>query len=131
MKPAMNKIILNEKSKNKATLMTQVMMNSLMRFPTRKFENAVNQDEYKNYPVSNPREIRGPDRRNRNVVESSMFQSRQNGYHMISSNEYKYMSEPQGFNYEIRNEYQGNSLNNDNSLQDSLKNVLSNSFHFF
>ena len=100
-------------------------------FPQESLENAVNKDEYKNYPVSNPIEIRGPDRyRNRNVVESSMFQSRQNGYHMISSNEYKYMSEPQGFNYEIRNEYQGNSLNNDNSLQDSLKNVLSNSFHF-
>ena len=98
-------------------------------FPNGSLENAVIQGNVENYTVSKPIEITGP-QRSRNVAESSMFQSRQNGYHMISSNEYKYMSEPQGFNYEIRNEYNGNSLNNDGSLQDSLKNVLSNSFHF-
>ena len=98
-------------------------------FPNESLENAVIQGQIEKYQASKPIEIVGP-QRSRNVVESSMFQSRQNGYHMISSNEYKYMSEPQGFNYEIRNEYNGNSLNNDGSLQDSLKNVLSNSFHF-
>ena len=49
---------------------------------------------------------------------------------MINSNEYKYMSEPQGFNYEVRNNYSGNSMSEENSLKDSFKNVLSNSFHF-
>lgn len=79
--------------------------------------------------ASKPIEIRDSSRP-RNIIESSMFQSRQNGYHMIDSNEYKYMSEPQRFNYEIRNDYQDNSLIDENSLKDSLKNVLSNSFHF-
>jgi len=85
--------------------------------------------ETNNYMASKPIEIRESSRP-RNIVESSMFQSRQNGYHMIDSNEYKYMSEPQRFNYEIRNDYQDNSLIDENSLKDSLKNVLSNSFHF-
>ena len=82
------------------------------------------------HPISKPIEIRATRNRNCNMVESSMFQSGRNGYHMISSNEYKYMSEPQGFNYEIKNEYSGTSLGDENSLKDSLKNVLSNSFHF-
>lgn len=112
------------------------------------YEDAIDDEDVfagiKRHPISKPIDIGnrcGPELgnggRNRrggvsgnSAVESSMFQSGRNGYHMISSNEYKYMSEPQGFNYEIKNNYSGTSLGEENSLKDSLKNVLSNSFHF-
>ena len=104
------------------------------------YEDALDNDEtfydVEKYPVSKPIDIRNGYRNRRggvsgnSLIESSMFQSRRNGYHMINSNEYKYMSEPQGFNYEVRNNYSGNSMSEENSLKDSFKNVLSNSFHF-
>ena len=39
------------------------------------------------------------------------------------------MSEPPGFNYEIRND-NSDSGEDDNNFKDSVKNLLSSSFHF-
>ena len=40
------------------------------------------------------------------------------------------MSEPPGFNYEIRND-SSDSGEDENNFKDSVKNLLSSSFHFF
>jgi len=82
-----------------------------------------------NRQVSKPININNP-RNERRTYESSIFQSHRNGFHVIDSIEYKYMSEPPGFNYEIRND-SSDSGEDENNFKDSVKNLLSSSFHFF
>ena len=82
-----------------------------------------------NRQVSKPININNP-RNERRTYESSIFQSHRNGFHVIDSIEYKYMSEPPGFNYEIRND-SSESGEDENNFKDSVKNLLSSSFHFF
>ena len=81
-------------------------------------EDSIYYDSYEqiNRVISEPININLP----RNT-QSNMFYSNRNDYHLINSTEYKYMSEPA--NIDQLN-------NNNNSLQNSLRNYLFNSIDF-
>ena len=101
---------------------------SVNSFNEEKLDNNNNNNNGEYRIVSEPININSP-RNIKNGYESSIFQSHKNGFHVIDSVEYKYMSEPTGFNYEIRNDT-SDSGDDDNNFKDSVKNLLSSSFHF-
>ena len=81
------------------------------------FHNFILEEYYKEEPI----DISLTRKPYNGMVQSNMFYSNRNDYHLINSTEYKYMSEPADIDQ---------LNNNNNSFQNSLRNYLFNSYNF-